>query len=270
MCVAAPQMTTHFTLAGGPPSDTLGRFVPRSRRAIGPFSRGLLRHSRPPLRSRLLRCLAGRCFTAVAFATPFFVVLLAGVLRAVAFATPFFVVLLAGVLPRLPSRRPSSLSCWQVPYRARLLLGRRRTKRDGSPGTRRRSRAARGSARSCVRTTEDREGPRCGNEDGLVTRRPLNGDHATPNVGHDAASGRLVHLGAHHLNLVTDFWHKSLLTTLVGQTSVDLRSSIANFDGIPTQGTRFALAPRIFVAVGQSDADPREVGAGRGCWRNAQ
>src|SRR4029450_11505964 len=51
---------------------------------------------------------------------------------------------------------------------------------------------------------------------GLVTRRPLNCDHATPDVGHDAASGGLFHLGAHHLNLVTDFEHESLLTPLVG------------------------------------------------------
>ena len=127
---------------------------------------------------------------------------------------------------RLPSRRPSSLSCGQVLYRGclrdallRCLAGRcftrgcllllRRTNRDSSPGTLRRSRVACGSARSGVRTTEDREGPRAGNEDGLVTRRPLNCDHATPDVGDDAASGRLVHLGAHHLNLVTDFWHET-------------------------------------------------------------
>ena len=178
----------------------------------GPFPRGLLRHSRPPLRSRPLRCLASG--------------LLARRLRDTL------------LRQRLLRRRRSPLRSWSLCCRAcgrfprrlrdtllrcladgsllRQRLCRRRPSRDGSPGTSRRSRAACGSAGSRVRATEDREGPRSGNKDGLVTRRPLNGDHATPDVGHDAASGRLVHLGAHHLNLVTDFWHESLLTTLVG------------------------------------------------------
>ena len=206
-----------FTLGGGPPSDTLGRFVPRSRRVIGLFSTrpsssqssafaqsassmscGQVPY-RGHLRDALLRGLAGRCLTR-------------GHLRDA---------LLRGLAGRCLTRghlRDALLRglAGRCLTRGRLLLGRRRTKRDSSPGTLRCSRAARGSARFCVRTTEDREASRCGNEDGLVTRRPLNCDHATPDVGHDAASGRLVHLGAHHLNLVTDFWHWSLQTTLVG------------------------------------------------------
>jgi hypothetical protein len=46
----------------------------------------------------------------------------------------------------------------------------------------------------------------------MVTRRPLNCDHATPDVGDDTAPGRLVHLCSHHLNLITDFGHKRLRT----------------------------------------------------------
>jgi len=96
--------------------------------------------------------------------------------------------------------------------RQSLLLRRRWPSWEGSLGTSRRSGADVGSAASRVRPTENREGPGSGNKDGLVTRRPVNCDHATPDVGHDAASGRLVHLCSHHLNLITDYGHKRLRT----------------------------------------------------------
>ena len=123
-----------------------------------------------------------------------------------------------------------------------LLLRRRRPCRDGSPGTSRRSRADVCSAAARVGATEDREGPRSGNKDGLVTRRPLNCDHATLDVGHDAASCRLAHLGAHHLNLVTDFWHESLLTTLVGHTSIASGLGMRLLDGTPIMSVLVAAA----------------------------
>jgi hypothetical protein len=71
----------------------------------------------------------------------------------------------------------------------------------------------------------------------LVTRRPSNGEHATPDVGHDAAPGRLVHLGAHHLYLVTDFWHECLLTTLVGHIPLTSILGLRNLDEISMLGT---------------------------------
>ena len=57
---------------------------------------GLLRHSRPSLRSRLLRCLAGRVLYARLPSRRPSSLFVAGALRAVAFETPFFVVLRAG------------------------------------------------------------------------------------------------------------------------------------------------------------------------------
>src|SRR5207247_2226189 len=106
------------------------------------------------------------------------------------------------------------------------LRPRRWPNRAGTLGPSGGSRADGSTAASRVRAAEDGEGPWSGNKDGLVTRRPLNCDQATSDVGHDAASGRLVHLRGRHQYLVTDFWHESLLTRSSG-TSVDQRPWIA-------------------------------------------
>ena len=125
---------------------------------------------------------------------------------------------------RRPSRhsRPRSFACGRFPpcclrdtlprranarLASRLLLLLRRPTRDGSP---RPSRASR------VRVTDDRDGPRSGNKNGLFTRHPLHRHEATPDLDHNAGSRDPVHLGAHNLNLVTNCWHDSLPHELVG------------------------------------------------------
>src|SRR5680860_537316 len=172
-------------------------YLPHTCRGAGkladPLPGGLLCHGRPLRRSRPLCCLGD------------------------------------GRLGRGPCRcrlRDTILRCLaDRRFLRQSLLRRRRLSRDGCPGTPRRSSPDGGFSGPRTRPTEDGECPRSRNKDGLVTRRPLNRDHATPDVGHDAASGRLVHLRGRQLNLVTDFGHEALLTTLV-ETSVDQRSWI--------------------------------------------
>ncbi len=204
-------------------------YLPHTCRGAGeladPLPGSLLCHGRPPRRSRPLCCLGD------------------------------------GRLGRGPCRcrlRDTMLRCladWR--FLRQSLLRRRRLSRDGCPGTPRRSSPDGGFSGPRTRPTEDGECPRSRNKDGLVTRRPLNRDHATPDVGHDAASRRLVHLCGHQLNLVTDFGHEALLTTLV-EPSVDQRSWIggdsSQRNSATTRQSRRATGP---TATMRDTYDPR-------------